>query len=244
MSIEATPTEGQLAVIPAFTFSPVGFVEEPTMDKLQVGYAQIAERISKQLDEVTVRVISATTSAEFQRLREALFPSYVNLHMALGNIVIAKLDLSELPTLVDASFNELEADFRATGPAYFGGEATDELLFSLATLNSAYRLVPKLLSTMPLEAANLQQDMELARKFTWAAIWSSFHLRGLRTALQKGSPIAREVVHELLEGLRLSVMAYSYVRTALDLRTALDARYEEPLAVTWDDEDEALARSE
>ena len=213
------------------------------MDKLQVGFAQIAERIIKQLDEVTVRVISAATSTEFQRLREALFPSYVNLHLALGNVVLAKLDPNELPTLVDASFSELETEFRAAGPAYFGEDATSELLFSLATLKSAYRLVPQLLDTT-LEVGYREQDMELARKFTWAAIWSSFHLRGLRTALQKGSPIVREVVQELLDGLRLSVMAYSYVRASLDLRKSLDVRYEEPLAVTWDDEDEALARSE
>lgn len=243
MGIEAVPTEGQLEVIPTFMFSPVGFVEEPVIDKLQVGFAQIVERISKQLDEITVRVISAPTTVEFQRIREALFPSYVNLHMALGNTVVATIDLDELPILADASFNDLQAEFRSTGAAYFGEDAASELLFSLATLQSAYRLVPQLL-TRPLGESDRRDDVELARKFTWAAIWSSFHLRGLRTALQRGSPITREVVHELLDGLRLSVMAYSYVRAALDLRKGLDVRYEEPVAAIWDAEDEALARSE
>src|SRR5262249_20942541 len=157
MGIEVTPTEGQLETIPICTFNPIGFAEQPTIERLQQSYAEIAERISKQLDEVTIRVINAGSGEEFEQLREKLFPSYVNLHLALNNIITAKLDLNELPQLAAASFGELEIEFAANGPAYLGEDAFGELSFSLASLKSAYRLVPLLLGH-PLEQRDRKAD--------------------------------------------------------------------------------------
>jgi hypothetical protein len=89
-----------------------------------------------------------------------------------------------------------------------------------------------------------QQDMELARQFNGASIWSNFHLQALVSLLRQQRTAIPEVLEKLLEGLRHSVMVYAYVRQALDLRHIVDEKYSEELVISWDDEDGALANAD
>jgi hypothetical protein len=235
--------ETQIEDAPASMFIPVGLVEEPARERLQVSYADIARRISTELDELAIQMLAVPTAEDFAVLRKTLFPSYVNLTRALGNIILAKLDEAELAGLVDASLSALEAEITSKAPAYFGDDAYQEILFSIATLKSAYRWIPHLLSNKPKEGSQ-QEDIELGRKFSGAAMWCNFHLTALVMALRKDQTIIQEILQALLAGLRSSVMVYAYVRAALELRNIPNARYSEELDLSWDAEDEALANAD
>jgi hypothetical protein len=236
-------TETQLADIPISMFNPIGLIERPSMDRLQVSLADIASRISSELDDLVVNLISSPTAEDFKASRKALFPSYIKLSTALSNIVLAKLDAADLRGLIEESLSALEAEVAEKASTYFGDEAHHELLFSIATLRSAYRWIPHLLAYSPAENAR-QEDMELALKFSAEATWSNFHLAGLIAALRSNRTILPEILQELLIGLRFSVMVYANVRAALELRNIPNVRYSEKLDSAWDEEDEALANAD
>jgi hypothetical protein len=236
-------TEAQLDIIPGSMFIPVGLVEQPARDRLQVSYAEIAQRISAELDDLANQILTAPTVEDFAASRDTLFPSYVKLSQALGNIILAKLDKAELPGLVDASLAVLKAEVASKAALYFGDDAVLEILFAISTLKSAYRWIPHLMSGKVANESRLE-DIELARNFTGAAMWSNFHLTALVRALRNNQTIIPEILHELLDGLRSSVMVYAFVRAALDLRNIPYARYSEGLETSWDAEDEALANAD
>lgn len=233
--------ECEAANVPASVFNPVGLVDVSA--KLQTPLAYIADRLYDQLDEMVSQAASAPTAKDFKSLRNDLFPSFIKLSLAVSNVMLAKVDRSELPSIIHASFASLEARFASEAPSYFGDEAYQEIMFSVSTLKSAYRWLPHVASTEVAEGAR-QQDMELARNVNNASLWANFHLFALRSALHKNLIVIPEVLQELLTGLRMSVMVYAYVRQALDLRNTLTARYEEKLTVPWDNEDEALAKAD
>lgn len=234
--------ENRLPNLPEGIFRPVGFEKEPTSERLQVSISEIAQRIFHELNEISLQAIRSPNGREFQVLREKIFPSYQNFLMALNNVVLAKLEVDS-SFLIEASFDKLKEDFTSKGPSYFGNEACGEVLFSISTLRSANRWIPHLNSARPNDK-HRERDAELAREFFSAATWSEFHLSCLELALRRNEPVNQEVFQELLEGLRLSVMAYGYVREALDLRNTLSSRYAEQLKSSWDDEDQALALAE
>lgn len=234
--------EIQTAEVPVSVFNPVGLAEKPTVDRLQARAASAAEDIFRLLDDVSNQVANCPTAADFREYRTTAFPSYVELTAALGSVVRAKLNPSDLPGLIEASFSEMEAAF-STG-SYFSDGTRQEILFCIATLKSAHRWLPHLISNIPLDDAVKQENRKLAASFTSAATWANFHLVALRMAQGRDQSVVPEVRQELLDGLRLSVMAYSYVRQALDLRGVLDGRYAEELEVSWDEDDQVLANAD
>lgn len=235
-------TENQMPKLYEATFNPVGFEEEPTRQGLQVSLAEIAQRIFHELNEISLQAIRSPSGGEFKVLRDRKFQSYVNFSMALSNVVLAKLEVDS-SLLIEASFSKLEEDFTSKGPSYFGDEACREVLFSISTLRSANRWISHLNAVKP-DEKHRKRDVELAREFSFAAMWSNFHLNCLELALHRNEVVNQEVFQELLEGLRSSVMAYGYVREALDLRDTVSSRYPQELKSQWDKEDQALALSE
>jgi len=227
---------------PVSVFGTAGMVDVSAVGKLQPSIADIVERLGRELDDIALQAASALNAREFEALRKGLFPAYVKLSVALGNVVLAKLDVAELPGIIRASFDALEGELAAKAPSYFGDDTCREIMFSVSTLKSASRWLPKLVAVKVSEDRTAQ-DMELAQSFTTASVWSHFHLEAIRASLRKSQSIAPDVLQELLEGLRFSVMAYAYARQALDLRDAITARYDEELTVSWDEEDETLANA-
>ena len=233
----------QVPAISEPRFKPVSFSEEPARERLQVPLAEIADKVFSQLGQISLQAMKSSSRASFKSFRKGLFQSYVKLSMALGNIVFAKLEPADLPGLIEACFQKMEKEFASKGISYFSDDAYREILFSLSTLKSAHRWIPELNSNKPADSLR-SQDRELASKFFSSAMWSQFHLDCLIMAIRTSEPINQEVLQELLDGFRLSVMAYSYVRTALDLRNIPSDRYQDRLDAKWDAEDEALAQAE
>ncbi len=232
--------EYQIAEVPVSVFNPVGLTEKPTIDRLQARAARAAEGIFALLDDFSFQVATCPTATGFKEYRKSIYPRYVELSTALASIIRATLRPDDLPGLIDASFLQLETEFAAS--SYFGEETRKEILFSISTLKSALRWLPHLLNNPPADDKR-DEDRELARQYTTTATWCQFHLVALALTQQRALSVVPEVLDELLDGLRASVMAYSYIRQALDLRGLLEGRYAEELVISWDADDEALANA-
>ncbi|MEW6211539.1 MAG: hypothetical protein AB1631_24445 [Acidobacteriota bacterium] len=230
------------AANPVSLFNPIAFTEGSTKERLQPSFAEIVERICGEMDEIVSHLMDSPTLEDFQELRKSLFESYLKLGHALNNVALAKLDKKELPGLIDASFTALEAEIASAAEVYFGNDAYQEIMFSIGTLKRAYRWIPHIISNEPKEELRAQ-DAETATNFNVSSMWSQFHLDALRIAMRRNQTIIPEILEELLEGLRLSVMVYAYVRNALNLR-GIPAAHQGGLSdVIWDEEDEALANA-
>ena len=233
--------EAQVSAIPDLTFNSAGFAEEPSFGKLGGELVDIVQRIYRQIEGLSLRLLDCSTVDEFVSVREKEFSSYVNLSMALANIALVTLDQSDYANLVQGSLTETEKHFRSKGPLYFGDEAWREILFSISTLKNAQHLIPRLAASKP---SNPSEDRALASKFFGSSVWTNIHLHCLRLAMQNQKTVNQEILQTLLDGLRASVMAYSFARAALDLRGFEEARYAEKPASSWDEEDDALAKSD
>jgi len=235
--------EPQALPISEPTFKLAGLREEPSRERLQLPFAEVVKTLFSQLVMISTQAIRSQNRESFKDIREKTFDLYVRLSIALGNVVLAKLDMLDLPGLIEASFESIEKECASKGKLYFAENDYREILFTISTLRSAHRWIPQLNSQKVPDQLRAQ-DEELARNYFKWAIWSQFHLDCLITALDKKEAINQEVLQELLDGLRGAVMAYAHVREALDLRNILSERYQDQFAVQWDNEDEALATAE
>jgi hypothetical protein len=202
------------------------------------------------MEDVATQAIKASSAEEFKAQRVRFYAEYLSLAKAVSGVVLAKLDpcdrtalVMNLGGLLDSSFTELEDEMETHGALYFADEVLQEIMFCVTTLKSAYMTVPRFFSAQ-LDPSLAEQDKKLGDDFAVAATWTQFHLEGLRFAMKKNLSVVPEVLQEFVDGLRASVMAYSYVRQAVDLRNLLEERYSKEFEATWDEEDEALAHSE
>ena len=236
--------EGQITQIPEVTYAAAGVAKESDFRQLRVGFAEIAERISKQLDEIASRLLGVTCVEEFDPLRSQEFASYMRLCTAFTNVALTVIDQNEFAHILQDSLVKTESKFAASAHAYLGDEDYREALFSITNLRSAQRLLPALIIHSPMNADDRCRDRELAKLYVTANVWANMHLHCLQLAIEKNQLVAQEILNRLLEGLRQSLMAYAYAREALDLRGVNQARYANALDVIWDAEDEALAKSD
>lgn len=231
--------EARISDIPATPYSVAAFAEEP-LRKLQHDLADIAISISKRLNDICLGLITVPTVDDFIALREVTFPSYFQLTMALNKIVISSLDPALFHRLAQESLARTQEHFTPAAELYLDKASYQEAIFSITTLQSAQKWIPRLALTKP---SDLSKDHELSEQYGTSAIWSFMHLQCIDLSIRLQRPLGQDLLGPLLGGLRQSVMAYAYVRSALELRNVPDARYGETLLTDWDDEDEALANS-
>ncbi len=235
--------EYQAVNVPIIAFSPVGLMEQPTVDRVENRLGATVRTLFELLNEVSDQISRCRNAEEFRAFREEAFPSYSQLLSSLGSISNAQVARKDLPGLIEASFSTLEREFSSQESRdYFGDEAFYEIQFCVSTFRSGVRWLPFLITHKPADELR-PQDLELARNYQSSASWTYFHLCGLGIAFSKRQTIAPDVLQELLDGLRHAVMVYAYVRQALDLRSPVEESIE-PLTITWDAEDEALARAD
>jgi hypothetical protein len=240
----------QLVANPMSGFHPIGVVGQSATGRLQASFAEIVNRLLREQEEIAIQAAKAINAEDFKARRAKLYLEYLNLTKAVSNVVLTKVDqtsltdIMDLASMLETSFSSLEEEIETHGALYFAESDQAEIMFSAVTLKNAYMTIPRFLG-VKLDQSLLSQDKELGENFGLTAIWAQFHLEGLMAAMRKNLTVVPDVLSELLEGLRQSVMAYSYVRQALDLRNLLDDRYSDDLgAVEWDADDEALARAE
>jgi hypothetical protein len=212
------------------------------LDKLQGDFAAIVERIDKYIGELHVRLIHCATVEEFIALRDKNFQSYLDLNVAISNVIVASnIDLVEYAYMAQESLKVTEDQFAKHAQAYLSEDTYEELRFCISTLKSATRWLPRLRSV---QASDEKKDQELAGSFFINNTYVSLHLDCLKLAVQRNLPLSPEILSELMTNIRRAVMVYSHARAGLDLRNFPDSRYSEKLDVSWDAEDEALSKAD
>jgi hypothetical protein len=236
--IEAVP-------VPMALITSVGLLDKSATKSLQPSIGEIARAILAELDDIGLRAAKAPSVPFFKEERQKLYPQFVRLTRAMSELLEVKLDRSDVSSIIETSQGQFQREVETEWANYFSSEIHGEILFGISTLRRAYALVRRVMaSKLPDDPSVKEENENLRERYNLAAQWAQFHIEILKSAVRQNLTIAPEVLSEVLEGLRPSVMAYSFVRQAMDLRNVLDARYSEEINVVWDDEDTALANAE
>lgn len=224
--------------VPPLAFN-LAVAQESSLEKAPSDLAEIGQRIAGQMHDICLDLLACTTVKELRSKREKVFPLIFRFAKALTHILLITVEPKDYPRLIERSLTESRNKFVSEGSQYFGDEECKEVLFAIATLKSAQRLIPLIISNKPSDAA---KDAEFSEQYAFANVWAGFHLDCLQLALSRREPLSKDILHELLDGLCVSVEAYSYARAALDLRGI--NLPSEKLKASWDEEDEALAHAD
>jgi len=223
--------------------TPASFAGERMLQRLRPNFASVIKLLVMEMDGVAIPLIHCRNRREFESVLKEQFPSYVKLSTAIANVVRSVVKDSDHARLVQDGLDDIEKKFCAEENTYLGADEKREIMFSLATLKKAFRLIPELLSR-PVPAEAVEREKQLAGTFGICTILFQLHLQCLIVAIDRKESLNPEVLEEIIEGLRGSVMAYATIRQALELRGFSASRYSESLGtIPWDKEDEAFANS-
>jgi hypothetical protein len=116
---------------------------------------------------------------------------------------------------------KLVADIMHTkGIPRIGCDAIREAIFCLDTLRRSHRLVCELHSRGILSPEWKEKDRELSSSFTFSSLWAHLHLDCIRMIVtQSRDRIEKDVLESIMDGARSAVMAYSFARQGLEMRT-------------------------
>jgi hypothetical protein len=174
----------------------------------------------REINVILSKLVMCKTQQEFIELRKNSFPDYVNLSHIIANSFAMTADHSIRRSATTQAIDMLEQMFRAEALSRFGPEVGHEALFCLTVLRRAYRLLDEVLSRGPVAAEKIEHDRKLSSRFNISAQWAQMHLGCLVMLFLEGrETLAQEVLTEIMRGLRVAVLAYAYVREALELRT-------------------------
>jgi len=216
------------------------FVRPKQARLLHRGPARIVVTALGEIDVAVTRLAACRSKSEFVTTREEVFPDFMNLSYIIANSFSMTRDRAIRRAAVDQAIKTVERYFQVAGVERFGVEVVREAIFCFDTLRRAYKLVDIIHERHDaLSQGSREADRKLAGAFNGSALWAQLHLDCLRVIISKRMVQDQEVVDEILQGSRLSVMAYSYARQAVELRTK-----REPFLLdsTRDEEDEELSQ--
>jgi hypothetical protein len=199
--------------------------------------ADLVSLIGPQITATVLRLATCQTAKEFLDLRSEVFMRYAQLSLAVANVVAA--DPKTMAALTEDSFSEVEKVFREKGDKVTpSAEAYDEALFNISTLRRTYKLRNRIgMTSVPKQSE--PEDRETADGYNSCVLWSQLHLDCLMLSITTDIKLSREIVPEILMGLRFAVMAYSYARHGVRLREF--SRHFDFEGAVWDDTDASLA---
>ena len=215
----------------------VVFVRPRQARMLHRGPAKIVLLTLREMDRIIVQLSQCQSKTEFSELRKKLFSDYVNLSYILANSFSIPNDRAIRQAAIQQSFKFVERLLESKGVARVGSEVIKEAVFNVDTLRRAYRLVDLIHSRGAVPEASSDSDRKLAAHFNSAALWSQFNLDCLRYVITHRIGLDQEILNEIVQGLRLSTLAYSYARQGVELRMK-----QEPFLsdAVQDDEDREL----
>jgi hypothetical protein len=186
---------------------------------LRRGLAAIVLAALRESDTLLQPLLTPKTKAEFLSRRKKIFQDYVNLSFVIANSFSgAGEEKRELAT--KDAFKLVQHIIHTKGTPRIGTERVRETVFCLDTLRRSARLIEELHSRGAAPAESKDKDQELSANFTAAALWAQLHLDCIRLVVTKSRDgIEPDVLDEMMAGARTAVMAYSYVRQGLELRT-------------------------
>jgi hypothetical protein len=203
---------------------------------------RIVDSLRHQQTELLQFLVHSADRSEFCATRRKLARRYWQLSQAIQHLLNASLDQGQWSALARDSMNRLRRDFTTTGPARFGGSATEEVLFALATLTRVPRLLTYVVQHPLTDTSSLEEERPLITAFLANTLICELHLHILAMLLYSDEePIREHVLAETLWGLRTAVRLYGALACAAKLRRGpsdaiLDASENVPL----DQEDRAL----
>jgi hypothetical protein len=193
---------------------------EPPAGLLQSESDSIVRQLNVQIDTSVFRLLaSATTVEQFQSLRREIFPKYCALAGAVGSVIKSDLEDFAVTELLESSFQSIEAIFSEDSVLLASGDGCrEEAIFCLDSLKRAHFLLCQSIHTPPPEE-KADHDAKLIQQTISRILWSQMHLRCLVYAI--GKPISLptpEVKWAILDGFRISLMAYAKAREAWGIR--------------------------
>lgn len=213
------------------------FVRPRQARLLQRGPARIVTLTLREMEVIVTRLSSSTSRAEFEALRTKNFSDYVHLSYILANTFSLPEGTTVRQAVIQQSIKNVERVIESLGTSLVGPEVVREAIFSIETLGRAYKLVNLIHARGGVRSDQKEKDKELGVNFSSAAIWAQLHLDCLRFIVTHKIVTGKEIQEEILEGMRFSVMAYSFARQGLELRTV-----REPILtdIILDEEDREL----
>ncbi len=213
------------------------FVRKPQAKVLRRGLAAIVLAALRESDVLLQTLLTATGKTDFLSRRKKVFQDYVNLSFVIANSFSGAAKEKREMATKDA-FKLVEHIIHTKGTSRIGSERVRETVFCLDTLRRSSRLVCELHSRGDVAPELKDKDQELSANFTAAALWAQLHLDCVRLIVTRSNGVEQDVLDEMMKGARTAVMAYSYVRQGLELRTKQETYLVEggPL----DTEDQAL----
>jgi len=196
----------------------LGLPSKRTGRQLSASAEELMRNIATILDQIITGAIEKRTAQEFIAVRDATFPDYARVMLALANLVSTIVPVLVLERITLESLSELEADFRDHAAAAFGTSIRDQAIFTVWTLRKINELSQRVTASGKVPDDIRKRDAELAPSFNFHALRTRFHLDCLTTALRTSAPIYPEVLNEISDGLRSEVDAYAWIRQAVDLR--------------------------
>jgi len=215
----------------------VVFVRPRQARLLQGGPAKIVLIALREIDKIVMQLIHCTSKEQFVDLRQKVFSDYANLSYILAKTFSISNDRAIRQAVIRQAFQGVERLFETKGVPRLGTDVIRESIFCIETLRRAYKLVDVLYSRGSVAEAVREADHKLAHKFNTSTLWAQINLDCLRLIITEEAGIDAEILQEILQGSRFSVMAYAYVREGIELRTK-----REPFLAdaTLDDEDREL----
>ena len=208
--------------------------------ELSVAANDIFKGTKSFIDGLLLRAISAQTNEEFIAVRKEVLVPYIGAAMSLAKLFKIVVPKQVIAQALNASFIELENEFREQGAFRFGQAAKDQAMFTVWMLRRMSGLVSKITSA-PTPDAMKEEEGALARSYAYNALIAQFHLDVLLAAMRLDTPVQLDVLPTVIDGLRAAVDAYGYARQGLNLRIP------EPETVMtapeWDEEDQELLDS-
>ena|ERR1035437_8861810 len=191
----------------------------------------------KRLESVIFPLVQANSRADFKALRQRLFHRYVVLMAAITEIAA---EVADLPDYQSDWVADLTKKVEEDHILPWLTDGRIEAIFNIETLGRAVWLASEIISLpTPADDPQKKKDREYAAKYGLSAFWSQLHLDCLTAALfNHVGPPSADILDEILEGMRLSVMAYAAARQGYDIRTVRGQSENYPDGV-WDAEDEA-----
>jgi hypothetical protein len=173
----------------------------------------------RESDALLKPLIAAKSKAEFESLRKKIFNDYANLSFIVANS-FSGATVEKRQVATKEAF-KLVADIMHTkGIPRIGCDAIREAIFCLDTLRRSHRLVCELHSRGILSPEWKEKDRELSSSFTFSSLWAHLHLDCIRMIVtQSRDRIEKDVLESIMDGARSAVMAYSFARQGLEMRT-------------------------
>ncbi len=210
---------------------------QATGQQISASAEALMRTVYDALETLVLRAITRRTADDFKSFREKTYGEYCGAVLALPALIKIVIPAQSIDVVVRESFCEMEAEFREKGLGFFGAAVRDQALFTVWTL----RKITKMISQIPQAGrggGDGKKVADLLQKFTSNGIWTRFHLHCLLTSMRSSEPMFPEPLHEIIEGLRAAVNAYSFARQLVDVMAP--RHFPAEPAPIWDEEDQEL----